>query len=216
MRYTVGIDVGGTFTDFIAHDRARDRVVAWKQLTVPGDPVTGILTGLTGQIPADEIGHLRIGTTVATNAVLERKGATVAYVTTRGFRDVPFIQRGNRRHHYDMSWVKPKPLVKRRHAFEVTERLDAAGRVHVPLDEADLREVARRIAAEPAITAVAVCFLFSYINPAHELRAREILAEAAGSLAVEGGMRSGRVPGHETSSDTKARPSEVAGRGTSC
>ena len=184
MRYTVGIDVGGTFTDFIAHDRIEDRVVAWKQLTVPGDPVTGILTGLTGQVPADEIGHLRIGTTVATNAIIERKGATVAYVTTRGFRDVPFIQRGNRRFHYDMSWVKPKPLVKRRHAYEVSERLDAAGRIVTPLNEAELRDVARRIAEEPEITAVAVCFLFSYIDPVHEVRAREILSEALPDCAI--------------------------------
>nr|WP_197520420.1 hydantoinase/oxoprolinase N-terminal domain-containing protein [Paraburkholderia tropica] len=93
MRYTVGIDVGGTFTDFVAHDLQSNKVRAWKQLTVPGDPVTGILSGLAGKIDAVDISNLRIGTTVATNAVLERKGVSVAYITTAGFRDVPFIQR---------------------------------------------------------------------------------------------------------------------------
>jgi N-methylhydantoinase A len=184
MRYTLGIDVGGTFTDFVAHDRQNNEVVAWKQLTVPGDPVTGILTGLSGRVPADEIGNLRIGTTVATNAVLERKGANVAYLTTRGFRDVPFIQRGNRRFHYDMSWVKPKPLVKRRNVFELTERLDAKGNVTTPLDEAEVREIARQIGDDKTIEAIAVCLLFSYLNPAHEIRVREILAEALPDMMV--------------------------------
>ena len=81
--------------------------------------------------------------------VLERKGAVVAYITTKGFRDVPFIQRGNRKFHYDMSWVKPKPLVKRRHCFELTERIDAHGRVITPLDEAEVRRVAAAIRAIP-------------------------------------------------------------------
>ena len=102
--------------------------------------------------------------------MLERKGAVVAYVTTKGFRDVPFIQRGNRKSHYDMSWVKPKPLVKRRHCFEVTERIDAYGGSLTPLDEAEVRAVAAAIRAEPEIEAVAVCLLFSYLNPAHERR----------------------------------------------
>ena len=77
----------------------------------------------------DAVSGIRLGTTVATNALLEGKGATVAYVTTRGFKDVPFIGRGNRRHHYDLAWVKPKPFVQRRHAFEVDERIGPSGEV---------------------------------------------------------------------------------------
>ena len=92
---------------------------------MPGDPVAGIMRGLERLADAGAIANIRIGTTVATNALLEHKGAVVAYITTKGFRDVPFIQRGNRKYHYDMSWVKPKPLVKRRHCFEVDERVDA-------------------------------------------------------------------------------------------
>ncbi|KND58449.1 N-methylhydantoinase A [Candidatus Burkholderia verschuerenii] len=184
MGYTVGIDVGGTFTDFVAHDRNTNEVRAWKQLTVPGDPVKGILTGLADRIDPADIVNLRIGTTVATNAVLERKGASVAYITTAGFRDVPFIQRGNRRYHYDMTWVKPKPLVKRRHCHEVAERLSASGEVMQALNDAEVEALAKSIASDDSIEAVAVCLLFSYLNPVHELRIREIFARVAPQLPV--------------------------------
>src|SRR5262245_53296937 len=176
MQHLLGIDVGGTFTDFVAHDPAGG-IEVWKVLSVPADPVAGILNGLERYPAADAIGNIRLGTTVATNAVLERKGATVAYVTTKGFRDVPFIQRGNRKAHYDMSWVKPEPLVKRRHSFEITERIDANGKVVIPLDEGEVRRVAGAIRAIAGIDAIAVCLLFSYLNPQHELRVRDILAE---------------------------------------
>jgi N-methylhydantoinase A len=178
MRHMLGIDVGGTFTDFVAYDRDSNAIRVWKELSVPSDPVAGILGGLAEHRGRDDIANIRLGTTIATNAVLERKGAVVAYVTTRGFRDIPFIQRGNRKFHYDMSWVKPKPLVERWHCFEVAERIDAHGRVLAPLDEAEAAAVAEAIARQPEIEAIAICFLFSYLNPAHELRAREILAAA--------------------------------------
>jgi N-methylhydantoinase A len=175
-RSVLGIDVGGTFTDFVVYDPATKAVTVWKEPSTPGDPVTGILNGLAAYAERGRLENLRIGTTVATNAVLERKGAVVAYITTKGFRDVPFIQRGNRKFHYDMSWVKPKPLVKRRHCFELNERIDAHGRVVTPLDDAEVRRVAAAIRAIPEIEAVAVCLLFSYLNPDHELRVRDILA----------------------------------------
>ncbi|MBV9115021.1 MAG: hydantoinase/oxoprolinase family protein, partial [Hyphomicrobiales bacterium] len=177
MRNVLGVDVGGTFTDFVAYDPKTRRVAVWKELSTPADPITGIVAGLAQHEDRGTIDNLRIGTTVATNAILERKGAVVAYVTTKGFRDVPFIQRGNRKAHYDMSWVKPKPLVKRRHCFELDERIDAYGKVVRPLDEAQLQRLAHEIAALSEIEAVAVCLLFSYLNPAHELRVRKILAE---------------------------------------
>jgi N-methylhydantoinase A len=184
MRFMLGIDVGGTFTDFVAYDSETREIDVWKHLSVPANPVDGILGGLASFAHRRDIANIRLGTTVATNALVERKGATVAYVTTKGFRDVIFIQRGNRKSHYDMSWVKPKPLALRRHCFEVVERLDASGRILTPLDEASVREVARRIRAEPDITAVAVMLLFSYLNPAHEHRVKEIFAEEAPGLAV--------------------------------
>jgi N-methylhydantoinase A len=178
MRYMLAIDVGGTFTDFVAYDAETHATLVWKEPSAPTDPVQGILRGLEWFPHKGEIANIRIGTTVATNALLERKGALIAYVTTKGFRDVPFIQRGNRRSHYDMSWIKPKPLVKRRHCFEVTERVDAYGRVLIPLDEGEVREVAAAIRAlSEDIDAVAVCLLFSYLSPEHERRIKEILTE---------------------------------------
>ncbi len=184
MRYMLGIDVGGTFTDFVAYDRDTRATLVWKQLSVPSDPVAGILAGLQRFEGAHAIQNARLGTTIATNAVLERKGAVVAYVTTKGFRDVVFIQRGNRKSHYDMSWVKPKPLVKRRHCFEVLERIDKYGAVITPLDEAGARALARTIRDQGEIEAVAIMLLFSYLNPAHELRLKEIFAEEAPDLPV--------------------------------
>lgn len=122
MGWLVGIDVGGTFTDVVAYDRDDGAVEVCKGFSTPADPADGILAGLERFAGKDRIEQLRIGTTIATNAILERTGATVAYVTTKGFRDVPFIQRGNRKYHYGAAWVKPAPLVRRCHCFELNER----------------------------------------------------------------------------------------------
>ena len=183
-RFLLGVDVGGTFTDFVACDRETHAVSAWKNLTVPDDPTTGILRGLGTLDDLGAVRTLRLGTTVATNALLERKGARIAYVTTAGFRDVPFLQRGNRAHHYDSSWIKPRPLVLRRDCFEVDERVASDGRILTPLDDAAVRALAGRIAAAGRIEAVAVNFLFSYLEPAHERRVRELLGDLLGDVPV--------------------------------
>jgi N-methylhydantoinase A len=185
---SLGVDIGGTFTDFVAYDRATGKLHAWKNLSTPADPTDGILTGLAsgGLDGADgtPLSGIRLGTTVATNALLEGKGAVVGYITTSGFRDIPFIGRGNRRHHYDLAWVKPKPFLKRRHAYEVAERIGADGAVLQPLDEEGLRVLARRMRAEGEVEAIAVMFMHSYVAPAHERRAREILAEELPDIPV--------------------------------
>ncbi|MGR8950221.1 MAG: hydantoinase/oxoprolinase N-terminal domain-containing protein, partial [Gammaproteobacteria bacterium] len=93
-RYLLGVDVGGTFTDFVSFDKTTGVLDAWKNLSTPGDSTTGIMQGLGQLNNPDEIDNLRLGTTVATNAILERAGAQIAYVTTEGFRDIPFLQRG--------------------------------------------------------------------------------------------------------------------------
>ncbi|HJN61494.1 MAG TPA: hydantoinase/oxoprolinase family protein [Alphaproteobacteria bacterium] len=177
MGKDVSIDVGGTFTDFVAYDRDSRNLTVWKTLSTPDDPAEGIVGGLEQAGPAGEIEHLRFGTTIATNAVLERKGAVVAYVATEGFRDVPFIQRGKRQSHYDITWIKSKPLMKRRHAFEVAGRITSRGEEYIALDEAGVRDVAQRIAEDGRIQAVAVCLLFSYVTPVHERRVKKIFAE---------------------------------------
>jgi N-methylhydantoinase A len=176
-RYLVGIDVGGTFTDFVACDRTTGAISVWKNLTTPGDPTVGILEGLGRLENRADVAHMRLGTTVATNAILERKGATVGYLATRGFRDVPYIQRGHRKSHYDISWIKPDPLVRHRDCHELDERIDRDGNVVEPLNEANLRKLVRRLKAEGEVKSLAVCLLFSFIEPKHERRVAEILAE---------------------------------------
>ena len=130
------------------------------------------------------IGNIRFGTTIATNAILERKGATVAYLTTTGFRDVPFIQRGKRKSHYDITWVKAKPLVKRRHCYEVDGRILARGEVYQELDTGRVRAIAREVKALGRVEAVAINFLFSFVTPDHERTAQEIFAEECPDIPV--------------------------------
>lgn len=184
MSTIIGIDIGGTFTDFVAYDSEAGRIENWKNLTTPADPISGVMEGLSKVPDLAGVDKVRLGTTIATNALLTRRGARVAYVTTKGFRDVPFIQRGDRRSHYDITWIKTRPLVARADCFEVDERLTAKGEVLTPLDEAAVRELAARIRADGGIEAVAICTLFSYIDPAHEARIREILAEELPGLPI--------------------------------
>ena len=182
--YKVGIDVGGTFTDFVSYDPQTKAVEVWKNPSTPKDPNDGILTGLGKFENPGDINNIRLGTTVATNAILERKGATVGYVTTNGFKDIPFIQRGNRRSHYDITWIKPKPLVKRRHCYEISERVMANGEVEIPLDEPGVRAMAKQIKEDGEIEALSVNFLFSYVSPDHERRVKEILAQELPDIPV--------------------------------
>jgi N-methylhydantoinase A len=185
MGYRLGIDIGGTFTDFVAYDDANRALTAWKNLSTPHDPIQGIMKGLRAfDAGIDAIAGMRLGTTVATNALLEGKGARVAYVTTRGFRDVPFIGRGNRKHHYDLAWVKPKPFVKRRDAFEVDERVGPSGDIIEVLDEAQVTALADKLAAEGEIEAIAVVLLHSYLTPVHEQRIKAIFRERLPGVPV--------------------------------
>ncbi|MGF6759163.1 hydantoinase/oxoprolinase family protein [Paraburkholderia sp. GAS42] len=180
----IGIDIGGTFTDFVAYDSASGTIRNWKNLTTPKEPIEGVLQGLSQHDNLAGVGKIRLGTTIATNALLTRRGAKIAYVTTEGFRDVPFIQRGDRRSHYDITWIKTKPLVNRSECFEVPERLSAKGEVVHELDEAAVLELARRIKADSTIEAVAICTLFSYIDPRHERRIGEILRQELPDMPI--------------------------------
>jgi N-methylhydantoinase A len=183
-RYLLAIDVGGTFTDFVAYEQATQKFSVWKCLTTQADPVKGILEGLKCLDSFKDVDKIRLGTTVVTNALLERSGAVVAYLTTEGFRDVPFMQRGHRKSHYDPTWIKAKPFVRRRHCYEVAERIDFQGDVVIELDETKLRDLARSIRASGEIEAVAVCFLHSYASPRHEYVAKDILTEELPGVPV--------------------------------
>lgn len=180
----IGVDIGGTFTDFVAYDPATRSIAVWKNLSTPTDPTDGVITGLDQLEDGTHVDNLRLGSTVATNAILERKGARVGYVATKGFKDIPFIQRGNRKHHYDSSWVKPKPLMKRRDCFEIDERIMADGTEIQPIDEASVQGLAADIKAVGGIESLAVNFLFSYVSPDHERQVKTILAEALPDIPI--------------------------------
>lgn len=167
----IGIDVGGTFTDFVLLEEGRIRV--HKSPTTPDDQSRGIVAGLAemGSGGETEIVH---GTTAATNALLERKGARTALLTTAGFADVIEIGRQNRPHLYALHQQRPPQLIPAELRYEAVERLDVDGDILTPLDESALGKVAQQMAAAQP-ESVAIVFLFSYRNPAHEKRAAEIV-----------------------------------------
>lgn len=173
------MDIGGTFTDVVVHDDATGSVVGAKAPSTPGDLAEGVFAALDRAL-ADpgEVGFFVHGTTQGLNALLQRRGARVLLVTTEGVGDVYRIARGNRDRMFDLRYRKPEPLVAHEDVAEVGGRLDARGRELRPLDEDAVRRVAREAAGR--YDAVAVCLLFSYVNPAHESRAGEILAEELG------------------------------------
>lgn len=178
MATRIGIDIGGTFTDlvFLTPD---GRVERAKVLSTPEDYSLGIATGIESTLAAGalriaDVAQIMHGTTVATNAILEGKGARVALITTDGFRDVLEIRRLRMPVLYDIRWHKPKTLVPRHLRFEVKERIDHEGRVERPLDEDGARAVVERVLAEK-VDAIAVCLLNAYANGEHERLVRELV-----------------------------------------
>ncbi len=184
----VAVDIGGTFTDLQLLDEASGACWAFKTPTTPADPSEGLLTGLQdaaerfGFALAD-IGLILHGTTIATNAVLERKLAKGALLTTHGFRDVLEIGRHLRTDIYGLKAEPRSLLIPRQYRYDVTERIRADGSVETPLDEAQVGDLARRM-MDAGIEAVAVCYLHAYRNFDHERRTAEILAKAAPGLRV--------------------------------
>ena len=181
----VGVDIGGTFTDFMLYDTESGAVHVHKVPSTPAEPELAMVVGLgelcaqVGLTAADVTGVFH-GTTVATNAILEHDGAVAGMITTRGFRDIVHIGRHQRPLHYsvmqDIPW-QTRPFVRRRHRKVVSERIiPPTGEVLVPLAEDEVRTAARELRAD-GVEAVAVCFLFSYLNPDHERRATAIVRE---------------------------------------
>jgi N-methylhydantoinase A len=174
-RLRLAADIGGTFTDVAAFDETDKRLLLGKSLSTPRAMVGGIEAGVAKAGTSFSAAGLFLhGSTVAVNTMLERTGAKTALVTTRGFRDVYEIGRINRPDAYNLFFQKHLPLVERQYCFEVSERLFADGRVCTPLDETELLALADVLEREK-IEAVAILFLHCYRNPAHELRAKEIL-----------------------------------------
>lgn len=186
--YRLGIDIGGTFTDIVLLREADGTLATRKLLSTPKDYSEAIEIGVRAllsetRVDVRDIREVVHGTTVATNAIIERRGVKVALLTTRGFRDVLEIARFRAPRLYEVEFRKPEPLVERRLRFEVGERISATGEVVVPLDEAGVRAVAARC-EEAGVDAIAVCFINAYVSPVHEVVAAEILRVALPGVPV--------------------------------
>ncbi len=182
----LAVDIGGTFTDLaLEHD---GKLTTIKVLTTPAAPEQGVMVGVrdilqTSGVAAGDIGIVIHGTTLATNSVIERKGARTALLTTQGFRDVIAMGNESRYEQYDLNIVLPEPLVPRYLRLPVPERLDNEGNVLLPLDVAAVRALTPVLMRE-GVESIAVGFLHAFVNPVHERRVRDILAEELPDIPV--------------------------------
>ena len=187
-RYRLGFDIGGTFTDFVLIDDHSGQITSYKTLTTPHEPAAAVMEGvrsLLNQVQASghAIDTAIHGTTLITNALIDRKGARTAFITTKGFRDVLEIAKEMRYDIYDLLLVLPQPLVPRPLRLEVDERLNGRGEVVTPLNTADL-EALKALLEREKVESVAVCLLHSYSNPVHEQLIRAWLHEQLPQLSV--------------------------------
>ena len=186
MADRLAVDIGGTFTDVVLE--TRNRRVTTKVLTTHAEPAEGVMDGLAqvleqGGTDPDDIGVVLHGTTLATNALIERRGAKTALITTEGHRDVLEMAFENRFEQYDVNIDRPRPLVPRRWRLTVPERMNAAGEVLTPLDQEALAALVPRLAGE-GIESIAVGFLHGYANPTHERLVRDALTDALPGLSI--------------------------------
>ena len=182
----LGVDIGGTFTDVVLEIGTQQ--FSTKVLTTYAAPENAIIEGLhqvcaKANIRPSQITQIIHGTTLATNALIERRGAKTALITTRGFRDVIEMRTESRFEQYDLNLVLPEPLLPRQSRFTVNERLNAKGEVLVPLSIADVEQVAEQIKLA-GYTSVAVGFIHSYLNDAHEKMVRDILAKTIPGVMI--------------------------------
>ena len=179
--HRLGVDIGGTFTDAVMMDEATGELRLAKMSSTPSDSSVGFMnvtSRILGEaaVQSSDVSYIVHGTTVATNTIIEGKGAKTAFLATEGFRDLFEIARQIRPSLYDIFCEKPKPLVARQLCFEAPERLDADGVILQALEEESVRQAAHEMRRE-AVESVVVCFLHSYRNPVHERRAGAILEE---------------------------------------
>jgi N-methylhydantoinase A len=188
MSWVVGVDVGGTFTDFCLFNRRTNEVLVYKVPSTPEDPSRAILDGLATAkkqhgIRSEDISHFAHGTTIATNALIQRTGARVAMITTTGFRDLIEIGRQVRPRIYDLKADAPEPLVRRQLRFEVRERVGPRGEVITPLTDEEVGRVVELVASSD-VDCCAICLLFSFLNGDHERRIAAALQERLPKLYV--------------------------------
>ena len=175
----IGTDIGGTFTDIVWVDDETGEIKADKAPTTPADVVEGVMAAYAkAGVEADAVGQFIHGSTVATNALVTRRGAVTGLITTKGFRDILEIRRIDRpdEHIYNIFWEKPKPLVPRRRRLEVSARMMFDGTVLEPVEEAEVRVVTEKL-LEAGVQSIAVCLLHAYADPSHELAVRSIIRE---------------------------------------
>lgn len=190
MGVRIGIDTGGTFTDLVLMDEATGTVKVVKQPSTPDDPSRAIFQALEkSKASSADISGFSLGTTVAVNALLQRQGARVLYIATEGFQDVPFLQRVDRKFHYDLDWERPRPLVHRRDCLGVAERVDYQGDIVDPLGAADLDRIITDVRSKLSDTsdepvALAINFLFAYAHPEHEQEVRNRLSKEFPDLPI--------------------------------
>ena len=176
----IGVDTGGTFTDFVY--KKGDRWGVYKTLSTPHNPAEAILKGL--EVIGDEKPRRIVhGTTVATNTLLERKGAKTAFITNKGFKDIIEIGRQNRERLYDLHYRRPEPLVPRHLRFELDCRVSSKGEIVKDLDPKEVEKLIETLEREK-VEAVAVCFLFSFLNPEHERFVGNLLRERLKNVHV--------------------------------
>lgn len=181
MGYMIGVDVGGTFTDFTIFNSNNGKLFNYKQSSTPDDPSRSIINGIVhileeNNISPEDVTYLAHGTTVATNALIEKKGAKIGIITTKGFKDLMEIGDQKRPSLYDLLKQKPGSLIPPGLKCEVEERILFDGTVRTPLNEDDVREVVEYLKGQ-GVDGIAVCTLFSFINPSHEKRIKEIINE---------------------------------------
>ncbi|HSF92399.1 MAG TPA: hydantoinase/oxoprolinase family protein, partial [Paracoccaceae bacterium] len=187
-RWRVGFDIGGTFTDFVLYDAENASVILHKRLTTPHDPSEAALLGLSELLELGDINHADVaeivhGTTLVTNAVIERKGAPVGLITTSGFRDLLEMGTEQRYDIYDLFVSFPDPMVSRDLRLEVAERMNAAGEIVIPLDEDAVLNAAQNL-VDAGCEAIAIAFLHSYANPTHEQRAADLIRAAHPGISI--------------------------------
>ncbi len=188
MSYSLGIDIGGTFTDIVIWDGARGRQLNRKILTTHDDPARAVAAGVEAllrrhRLPADEFTRVVHATTLFTNALIERRGAPTGLITTAGFADTLEIGRERKFELYDLNIVKPEPLVPRHLRLEVSERARADGSIARRLDPRQVAAQARRL-VDAGVTSIAIVFLHAYANPRHEADAARVIARRHPTIAV--------------------------------
>ena len=187
-RIRVGVDVGGTFTDFVLVDENRDLIFTGKRLTTSEDPSVAITEGLERLVEeagtsVPELDAVVHGTTLVANTMIERKGAKIGLITTAGFRDSLEMGREIRYDLYDLFFERPKPLAPRFLRLAIDERVNSNGEVLRPLDENRLQDAAQQL-KEEGVEAIAICFMHSYANDSHERRAKEVLEAAFPNIPI--------------------------------